>query len=52
MNPENTSLLAGGKRGEEGQPDLRDLLVLRLEENPADQAVPHSSPLRQSFGSG
>ena len=29
--------------GEEGQPDLRDLLLLRLEENRADQAVPHSS---------
>ena len=28
----------------EGQPNLRDLLVLRLEENRADQAVPRSSP--------
>jgi hypothetical protein len=32
-----------GRRGrKEGQPDLRDLLMSRLEENRADQAVPHS----------
>jgi hypothetical protein len=31
------------RRGKGGQPDLRDLLMLRLEENRADQAVPHSS---------
>ena len=38
-------LFAGGftSGGKEGQPDLRDLLLLRLEENRADQAVPHSS---------
>jgi hypothetical protein len=34
----------GEREGKEGQPDLRDLLVLGIEENRADQAVPHSSP--------
>ena len=33
--------------GKEGQPDPRDLLLLRLEENRADQAVPHSSRVDQ-----
>jgi hypothetical protein len=32
------------RRGKEGQPDPRDLSVLRIEENRTDQAVPHSSP--------
>jgi hypothetical protein len=38
----------GEKEEKEGQPDLRDSLVLRSEENRADQAVPHS-PIPQKY---
>jgi hypothetical protein len=31
-------------RGNEGQPDLTDLFALRVEEDRAGQAVPHSPP--------
>jgi hypothetical protein len=39
-------VLAARRNG--GQPDLRDLFALKVEENRADQAVPHSSrtPIR------
>jgi hypothetical protein len=38
----------GEKRREEGQPDLRDLFALRIEETRADQAVPYS-PVPYSY---